>query len=296
MRFSEQPQPNVPTGPEVNRPEVLQSPEQLTFDSIDFETIKNIFQEIASRAGIQEKVNFVDKQNIVLSSRRFVVFSSSHYHPLTGAIKVGKKHQKDAATMLSVICHEEAHAVSAQHPSCYESGEVDNPKEVQVGFHTVFVENGKGKDSHYRWFNEGFTDEIASIVFSEYLQRKPLVDIKKEERVTSQEFFSNYSLARLFVHTFIEKLSVECGVPYDVTLGAFIGSYIRGEKIIEEESIKAMLAELFGDNFKKKLQGFDRHEDWLIDSLRVLNLFFDLHKDDLKAMADKIMKMGQAAR
>ena len=240
------------------RPDRLENRE--SFEWIDFHELREIFAEHVRRSGLDsEQMNFVEEKDIIKDPPAFKSpLAGGWYsakdkkitiHTLMAEV-LATRDKKDAKDLvLEMICHEEAHAVSYSH---YEEEQDDallslmkkGSIKVQIGFDQQNIET-KGSlimksDTKLRWFNEGVTDELASVVYQEYVRRSGSGEEKKYD--------SKYPLARIFVRTFCERLGEECGIPKEVVWQSVVREYLSGTDLLSGEEAD-LLNEVFSDKF-----------------------------------------------
>ncbi len=248
------------------RPDRLENRE--SFEWIDFHELREIFAEHVRRSGLDsEQMNFVEEKDIIKDPPAFKSpLAGGWYsakdkkitiHTLMAEV-LATRDKKDAKDLvLEMICHEEAHAVSYSH---YEEEQDDallslmkkGSIKVQIGFDQQNIET-KGSlimksDTKLRWFNEGVTDELASVVYQEYVRRSGSGEEKKYD--------SKYPLARIFVRTFCERLGEECGIPKEVVWQSVVREYLSGTDLLNGE-VADLLNEVFSDKFVARLARAD---------------------------------------
>jgi hypothetical protein len=261
----------------------IQDPEIVKImDNIDFKGLRAIFEEHASRSGIEpSSIGFVEKDRISESDWVKVLSGAVAAHSATEQrIEISSKiiraktfldqDTDKAAVVLSSLCHEEAHA-SSHHR--YESHEKDalmglvtkKFETITSGFSQKTLVTpeilDEGSDSKFTWFNEGMTDEFASTVYEEYLQRHPTQPQDAEKDMTYNQ---GYPLARIFIRTLRDRLAEESGVPSDVVWEALVRTYMRGDDYAKGE-IREVLDEVFSDRFVSQLA-------YVGESSNILNL------------------------
>lgn len=144
------------------------------------------------------------------------------------------------------LCHEEAHASSANISRAYYS----KKRQERVGrYYTGYdiTETGEGRrgvlaDGLFKFFNEGVTELIATEVYDEYLRGRTLEykTPKGDRQLAIGSWITEaYKQNQAFVKELTQKISQECGVPEDVVWNGIKQGYFKGFDVEEWDELFA---------------------------------------------------------
>lgn len=259
---------------------ILETKEQFNFESalelIDFERIRSIFREKLEVLGLESaEMSFVEKEKVreisfvtnispflgmyYLKGRDIAIntravadrerrqtesdyfFSSNSFWK-----KVSEEPKRNRklfeALFLSVVCHEETHAVS--HRECPEWNSVKGASFVKKQERFLGIQNvpqyliGEksftlGKDQRaFLLFNEAITDKIGEEIFYAYQMRDK--EDRNQDDAKGEKYFPGYKKGRFLVETVLEKIAEECDIEKEIVWkflqrGFFLNETLDGD-------------------------------------------------------------------
>jgi hypothetical protein len=262
---------------------------------IDFESLRTIFEEYASRSGIDPaEVNFIESAKI--KSSKLSALTIGAYNVSTKELNLSEKglqlgfkldsESDKAARVLSTLIHEEAHAFGGDGHTEHEGdslfGLLKNKWQTD---RSGFIQVSKSESSlidpteKFRWFNEGVVDELASEVYTEYIRREGTQPLDEDK---SMDFKDGYPLARLFVRSLRDRIAEESGVPSEVVWHSIIKLYAEGGDIVQGE-VREALDEVFSEKFIDRLAGVSSS---LSNPVKTASVFGEvLNKERVRSIA-----------
>lgn len=255
-------------------------PEENSFDPelekaiehIDFDTLRQVCEEkLRSLGVVREDTQFVDKEKLFQLSKTSTLMGRAGMYDekgkaiglnvsfanITEKLSEGKKTAEN--TILSILCHEEAHGVSHQSCSAWEDAVVPFvEKRVQT---LGFVKAEKIRlmkklvlhpDTGYILFNEGVTEILGNELFDAYNEKKA-VDVDKEN---APQYMKTYPTGRFLVNTVVNKIAQECELEKDTVQKAIQKGYVLGEDI-GGDFMKRLFKDVASDSLISNLKDAD---------------------------------------
>lgn len=150
------------------------------------------------------------------------------------------------SSMLSVLCHEEVHAVS--HHSCTEwesKNYLLNESSERSGLSVRNIEQHKlfkttnTSNTFFTLVDEGVTDMMAEEIYNDYS--------KQQNSIEQRPYVAGYPDARSVLNAFLDKISLECELDREVLWGAIVKSKMLGAQLGDDR-----VNQLFGDALPEK--------------------------------------------
>lgn len=267
-----------------NDPEIKQ-----ILAEVNFASLKSIFNEYAKRSGIDlEEVDLIEPSEIKKSDSFTAVGSfqmTTHElylseRGLQAGFKLYPENDK-VARILSTLIHEETHAFGgrsqAQHEEDMLAGLMKSHWETtRSGFGEVSFASERFIDPRekFRWFNEGFVDELGAEVYKKYIHQEGVLPLDPEKNL---DYADTYPLARLFVRSLKERLAEESGVPEEVVWQSLIKLYLEGDGLLEE-GVQEALDDVFSEKFLNRLGSIRSSLSSPVDTIRVFTEVLDKEK------------------
>lgn len=267
---------------------------------VNFESLKNIFNDYAERSGVDlDEVDLIEPSLIKKSTSLATVGSfqmtTKELYLSERGLQMGFRLDPEndkVARILSALIHEETHAFGGRSHSQHEedmlAGLIKSRWETtRSGFAEVSFSSEKFIDPRekFRWFNEGFVDELGAEVYGKYIQREGVGPTDPEKNMDYAEM---YPLARLFVRSLRDRIAEESGVPEEVVWQSLIKSYVEGDGLLEE-GVQEALDDIFSDKFIQRIASIGSSLSSPVDTLRVFSEV--LNKEKVKKIIGSLSEV-----
>ncbi len=253
-------------------------------DRIDFEVLRQIFSEIATKSGLDvRKINFINKNQITNRDDidhaiynaiyNNLSIRSDLYDDLERNPQATKKRGGVEGIVLQTLCHEMIHATNRQVIRGireYGEGKSDKVK-ASGGYQQTRItrdrEGGHDKINFYEAFNEGLTEVLTSRIALRYLSVRSLATPEDTQNAiefletppdtdTTWNWFKRvdpYDLYRELAEVVIKRLSQETGLDEEMVFEAMIRSQYESQNLDEKE-LHDLLNEALGQDFLRRLK------------------------------------------
>lgn len=229
---------------------------EAVLNKVDFDILKKIFQDYATKSGLTGELNFLGKDRI----RHFTDGENEASYLIVQNLialsyeKIKRDDQTIDLMVLHKLCHEEAHAVSRLREvlSLTEQG---NNLNVEV----ESITSGYRQDELFRALNEGVVERFAQEILNRYIsadstfaddsQRSLYTERSRENPKLLTDYVNEVNLVEIL----LKKIAQEVGVSEQLVWQALIRGLLEGEDF-KDPQLKADFTDIFPNDFLEKLK------------------------------------------
>lgn len=251
--------------PELHRSAELEK----LLDSIKFDVLENIFAEYGLKCGIKkENLNFLRPNKVWNYDNSSDPNTVGAYEVERNIIQVNLESikekllvpEKTKEVLLSLLCHEESHAISKNECHITNFNFYDQKsseiividKDESLSGYDKFIQNGPVYQKFFRDFNEGVVQKLGREIYTKYLERDPLFNSSIEMPII-------YGAEIEVVEAAIERIAGETSLDQKTVWEAIINTLLKGD--FYDQEIQEGLQEIFSPQIFKELSGYNLFPD-----------------------------------